>query len=279
MNLGTLYIVSTPIGNLKDITLRALEILKEVDVIAAEDTRHSLILLNHYEIKNKHLISLHEHNEGEKLKSVLKFLQEGKSLALISDAGTPLISDPGYFLVSELQKLAVKIVPIPGPCALITALSVSGLDTTSFKFVGFLPLVKKERQTILENLQKETSTIIFYEAPHRILQLLKELIASFGENKKCVIARELTKTFEELKTGTLQEMQNFFENKEKILGELVVLLEGNLVERPQDFFPEDKIKKILFENLSTKDAAKLMSKITGKKPNFYYQEAINKKSI
>jgi len=220
---GTLYIVSTPIGNLEDITLRALRILKEVDVIAAEDTRHSLKLLNHYGI-SKPLISFWR--EREKLKSVdvLERLYSGQSVALISDAGTPGISDPGAVLIKKAIAENIQVVSIPGPSALISALSLSGLPTEEFTFIGFLPSKKSQRQKVLKDLCLEPRTLILFEAPHRITDTLKDMEEIFVERKAAVI-KEITKIHEGVLRGSISEIRSKLE-KTKIAGEYVIILEG-----------------------------------------------------
>ncbi len=217
-----LYIVATPIGNLEDITFRAIRTLKEVDYIAAEDTRHVQILLNHYEIK-KPTISFHAWSDTRKLSELLGILSQGKSIALVSDAGTPGISDPGYVLIKAAIEHGIKVIPIPGPSAFLTALCASGLATHHFVYYGFLPM-KKGRQTLLETFKTEERTIIFYESTHRIQKTLAELETKFP-GRQVVIARELTKMFEEFFRGTTQEASAHFKSKPP-KGEFVVLLEG-----------------------------------------------------
>ena len=220
---GTLYIVSTPIGNLEDITLRALRILKEVDVIAAEDTRHSLKLLNHYGI-SKPLISFWREREKLKSADVLELLYSGQSVALISDAGTPGISDPGAVLIKKAIAENIQVVSIPGPSALISALSLSGLPTEEFTFIGFLPSKKSQRQKVLKDLCLEPRTLIFFEAPHRITDTLKDMEEIFVERKAAVI-KEITKIHEGVLRGSISEIRSKLE-KTKIAGEYVIILEG-----------------------------------------------------
>ena len=262
-NFGTLYIVATPIGNLKDITLRALEILQSVDLIAAEDTRQSKKLLNHYGI-NTPLISLHEHNEEFRSKLILEKLAENKNIALISDAGTPLISDPGYQLVTIVQAaLQYKIVPIPGPCAAIAALSVSGLPTDRFVFEGFLPAKTTQRRQKLEKLKSETRSIIFYESTHRILESLITMIEVFGAARMAVYARELTKIYETIKSGTLQEIYDFIEKTpQQRKGEIVLIARG-IEEKVTDTDESDveRVLKILIAELPGSQAVDLTVKI------------------
>ncbi len=225
---GELYIVATPIGNLEDITLRAIRTLKEVDIIAAEDTRQTLKLLNHLEI-SKPLISYHRHNEEIKTKELINKLLEGKNIALVSDAGTPVISDPGGEIVKEAIKEEIKIIPIPGPCALITALIASGMDAKEFTFIGFLPQNKKNRKEKLEQIKNAENTLILYEAPHKLLQTLEEL-KSIIDKRKVVLARELTKIHEEFKMGTIEELQKDIINPK---GEYVIIIEKNEKTRRQ----------------------------------------------
>ena len=220
--MGKLYVVATPIGNLEDITLRAINVLKSVDLIAAEDTRHTLKLLNHLEI-SKPLISYHRHNEEIKTKELINKLLEGKNIALVSDAGTPVISDPGGEIVKEAIKEEIKIIPIPGPCALITALIASGMDAKEFTFIGFLPQNKKNRKEKLEQIKNAENTLILYEAPHKLLQTLEEL-KSIIDKRKVVLARELTKIHEEFKMGTIEELQKNIINPK---GEYVIIIEKN----------------------------------------------------
>lgn len=221
---GILYLVATPIGNLDDITLRAIKILKEVDFIAAEDTRHSLKLLNHLEI-SKPLISYHRHNEDVKSNLLIDKLLDGKNIALITDAGTPGISDPGEEIVKQCIENNIKITPIPGACALVNALIASGLDTTEFTFLGFLPLNKKNRKEKLEKITLSANTIILYEAPHKLTATLKDLKEILGD-RKIVLARELTKIHEEFITGTASEL---LERLENIKGEFVLIIEKNTI--------------------------------------------------
>lgn len=220
---GILYIVSTPIGNLSDITVRAIEILKQVDLIAAEDTRHTGVLLKNYGITTP-LTSYHDFNKQKKGPELIERLLSGHSIALVSDAGTPGISDPGYLLIKLAIENQIQIVPIPGPAAFISALVVSGLPTDKFVFEGFLPNKPQKRKRRLEELAQEKRTLIFYESPYRLVKLLEELRQIFGERRICV-ARELTKKFEEIKRGTVSEVQQYFQQG-KIKGELVIVVEG-----------------------------------------------------
>ena len=219
---GILYLVATPIGNLDDITYRAVKILNEVDVIAAEDTRHSLKLLNHLEI-SKPLISYHRHNEENKTELLINKLLNGENIAIITDAGTPAISDPGEEVVKQAIENNIQVVPVPGACALINALIASGMNTKEFVFIGFLPLNKKLRKNKFEEIKQENKTIILYEAPHKINQTLKDLYEELG-NVNIVIARELTKIHEEFIRG---KIKNIMDKYEEIKGEIIIVIEGN----------------------------------------------------
>lgn len=230
---GILYLVATPIGNLEDITFRAINILKEVDLIAAEDTRHTLKLLNHYEI-NKPLISYHRHNEEVKVEGLIEKLKEGKNIAVVSDAGTPAICDPGEVIVKEALKENIKVVPIPGVCAFVNALVASGLDTKEFVFYGFLSINKKIRKEKLEQIKKENKTIILYEAPHKLKNTLEDL-EDILEDRKIVIARELTKIHEEFIRGTAKEILDKYTEPK---GEHIILIEENPIKQEN----EEKLK-------------------------------------
>lgn len=220
---GMLYLVPTPIGNLKDITLRAIEVLKEVDFIVAEDTRTTSHLLNHYQI-SKQLSPYHQHNEHKVLQHLVNQLLEGKKIALVTDAGTPGISDPAFLLVRECIKVGVKVECLPGATAFVPALVNSGIPTNRFCFEGFLPL-KKGRQTLLKKLAEEERTLIFYESPLRLLKTLEEFITYFGEDRICCVSRELTKMFEENKRGTLLEVAEYYKVK-TVKGEIVIVVAG-----------------------------------------------------
>lgn len=220
-----LYIVSTPIGNLEDITLRAIRVLQNCDIIACEDTRHSGLLLQKLNIPHKSLISYYDYNESEKSVEIIKMISEGKSVCLMSDAGTPLISDPGYKLVNEAITNNIKVVPIPGVSALITALSASGLSVHNFTFVGFAPQ-KKGRKTFLTNICMLETTIILYESCHRIEKLLAEFYEIFGDERKICIARELTKFYEEFLRGTVSELREIISKRKGLKGELVVIIDA-----------------------------------------------------
>jgi 16S rRNA (cytidine1402-2'-O)-methyltransferase len=221
---GTLYIVSTPIGNLEDITQRALRILREVDVIACEDTRHTRKLLNHFGIDAK-TISYHEHNEAERAGELCDLLSAGKDIAVVSDAGTPLVSDPGFRIVNVAIEKGINVVPIPGPAAFIAALSGSGLASDQFLFAGFLPARSNPRKTKLEELRALNATLVFYEAPHRIAATLRDARDVLGK-RPAVVARELTKLHEEFVRGTLDELAAAFSESKKARGEIVLLIAG-----------------------------------------------------
>ena len=218
-----LFVVSTPIGNLEDITLRALRVLKEVDLVAAEDTRKTGILLKHHQIKNK-ITSYHDYNKEKKTPFLIRELKSGKDLAVVSDAGTPGISDPCYYLVREAIKEEIRIVPIPGSSALLSALVVSGLPTDRFVFEGFLPQKKSKRVKRLKELSSEKRTLIFFESPHRLIRTIEDLKEMFGE-RRIVVARELTKKFEEIIRGKISDVENHFEIK-GVKGEMVIVVEG-----------------------------------------------------
>ena len=269
---GTLYLVATPIGNLEDITFRAINILKQVDIIAAEDTRQTLKLLNHYEI-SKQLISYHRHNEEVKVESLIQKLKDGNNIALVSDAGTPVISDPGEIIVKEAIKEEINIVPIPGACALINALITSGLDTKEFCFYGFLSLNKKIRKNKLEEIKKENKTIILYEAPHKLLSTLKDL-EKILDNRKIVIARELTKIHEEFLRGTVPEI---LEKYPEPRGEHIIIIEGNSKKENDeeniinDMSVNDMYKLYEKEGLSKNEIIKKIAKNKGVSKNEIYQ--------
>jgi 16S rRNA (cytidine1402-2'-O)-methyltransferase len=271
--LQGLYIVATPIGNLEDFSVRGIETLKNVDRIAAEDTRHSQKLLKHFDIITP-LISLHDHNESASSKILLDCLKKNQSIALISDAGTPLINDPGYRLVRLARQHGIQIIPIPGPCALITALCASGLACDRFVFEGFLPEKNLGRQRKLLEFLNETRTIIFYEAPHRILKLVNDMLTVFGPKRYVVLARELTKTFETIHGDNLEQLKIWLNsNKNQQKGEFVVLVEGSKYLNPYEIDTQ-RILKILLNELPIKQATSLAAKITHEKKNKLYALAL-----
>jgi len=271
---GTLYIVPTPIGNLDDITQRALHVLRDVDVIAAEDTRHSGILLQHFTISTP-LISVHEHNESQRAHGLLKRLAEGESIALISDAGTPLISDPGYVLVNECRSAGFNVTALPGPCAFVTALSGAGLPTDSFSFNGFLPVKQKARLNALSALQGSEQTTVFYEAPRRILTTLNDISEQLGDTRKVAIAKEITKTFEHYEVGTASSCIAWLqEDVARQKGEFVVLIGPDTADKSA--MPHDAISllKTLADVLPLKKAAAIVAEHYGLKKNALYQHGL-----
>lgn len=253
MSSGTLYIVSTPIGNLEDITLRAIRVLKEVDLIAAEDTRHTRHLLDRFEITTP-LTSYHDHNKEEKAPVLVARLLEGSSMALVSDAGTPGISDPGYFLINLAADQKIPVVPVPGATAAIAALSISGLPTDSFVFEGFLPSKHAARLKRLRNLTQEKRTIIFYEAPHKIVKTLEDMIEVFGD-RKAVVTRELTKIHEETIRGMFSDILNHL-REGNVRGEFTIIVHGASTEpAAQDVDPAEYLKNLmLHRGLNKKEA-------------------------
>ncbi len=263
-NPGTLYVVGTPIGNLGDITLRAIETLKKVDLIAAEDTRQSRKLLNHLGIE-KPLTSYYEHNKLTKGPQLLTELQNGKNIALVSDAGMPGVSDPGADLIKSCIEQGLPITVIPGPSALITALVASGLDTGGFVFLGFFPRGRNEQKKLLEQVEKEPRTLIFYESPHRLQATLQVLRDNLGD-RQCCVARELTKIYEEFKRGSISEVLNTF-GEEKVKGELTVLLEGfresESGETPSWEDITEKVTVLREQGFSLGEAAKIAAKQCG----------------
>lgn len=272
---GKLYLVATPIGNLDDITLRAINVLKEVDVIAAEDTRHSLKLLNHLEI-SKPLISYHRHNEEIKKDLLINKLLNGENIALITDAGTPAISDPGEVIVKEAIQNNIEIIPIPGACALINALITSGLDTKEFSFYGFLPLNKKLRLKKFQELKKETKTMIIYEAPHKIVITLNDIYKYLGD-VNIVLARELTKIHESFIRGKISEI---ISQMKEIKGEMIILIEGNKnieENETQNNLPiEEQYKLYKKQGLTKNEAIKKIAKEQGVSKNEIYMQFLNK---
>ena len=276
--IGTLYIVATPIGNLGDITLRAIETLKQVDRIAAEDTRHSSALLKHYSI-SKPVISLHNFNERERLEQMLDILKQGESIALISDAGTPLISDPGFHLVREAKKQGVTVSPLPGACAVIAALSAAGLPTDKFIFEGFLSAKNEARKQQLIALLCEPRTIIFYEAPHRLQETLHAMCNVFGEDREVVVAREITKMYESILSGDLKMLADYYDaHADECRGEVVILLRGAVAEdNAQVSVDPQAVLSILLQELPLKQAVSLACKITGERRNTLYDFALAQK--
>ena len=273
---GTLFIVATPIGNLDDISFRAVKILKSVDLVLAEDTRHSKKLLKHLNIA-KPIRAFHEHNEREKMKAIIGELHSGKSIALISDAGTPLISDPGYFLVAQAKKKGLRVVPIPGPSALITALSASGLASDSFTFLGFLPSKKTARVKLLKSLVSRAETSIFYESPKRILATLTDMHSIFGGSREVCLAKELTKLFETIQTDSIPNLIKYLNiDKSHQKGEFVILVSANdKIDIAEAEAQLDSLLPILCAEMGASKAAKLAAKITGIDKKQCYKRAID----
>lgn len=269
---GDLYLVATPIGNLEDITLRAIKVLKDVDIIAAEDTRHTLKLLNHLEIR-KPLISYHRHNEDIKTTILIDKLLEGKNIALVTDAGTPAISDPGEEVVKQAIKNNIRITPIPGACALINALIVSGFDTKQFSFYGFLPINKKNRKVKFDELKKEKSTIILYEAPHKLLNTLNDILKYLG-NVNIVLAKEITKIHEDFIRGKVQDIIN---NIKDVKGEFIIVIEPKEIESEkvdENLNLEELYIKYKNQGLEKKEIIKRIAKDKGVNKNEIYKQFI-----
>ena len=277
---GKLYLCATPIGNLEDITLRVLRTLKEADLIAAEDTRHSIKLLNHFDIKTP-MTSYHEFNKVEKARYLVDKMREGTNVALITDAGTPGISDPGEELVRQCYEAGIEVTSLPGPAACVTALTISGMATRRFAFEAFLPSDKKEKQEIFEELKKETRTIILYEAPHRLVRTLSELLENLGD-RRISVCRELTKTHETVFRTTVSEALSYYETEEP-RGECVLVIEGkNRLEIQQEqersweaVSIEEHMKRYLDGGTDKKEAMKLVAKDRGMKKRDVYQYLLN----
>ncbi|SER17489.1 16S rRNA (cytidine1402-2'-O)-methyltransferase [Amphritea atlantica] len=278
MSEAVLYVVATPIGNLEDMTPRALRILESVALIAAEDTRHSGRLLSHFNIKTP-MIAVHDHNERQQQQKIIEKLQQGSDIALISDAGTPLISDPGFILVREVRAAGFSVVPLPGCCALIAALCASGVPSDRFIFEGFPPAKSQQRLNFFTALAGENRTLVFYESPHRIVDSLADIVAAFGAGRPVVIARELTKTFETFINGSAAEVLAQVEadpNQRK--GEFVVMVEGAPQQDAGLLDPRSsEVLDILLEELSVKQASALAARITGIKKKVIYQAALDRK--
>ena len=269
-----LFVVATPIGHLDDMTFRAVEVLKSVAVIAAEDTRKSIQLLKHFNIVTP-LTACHDHNENMVIDQLIGRLKNGENIALVSDAGTPLISDPGFKLVRAAQAHGIRVTPVPGACAAIAALSSVGLPSDRFSFEGFLPSKSSQRLLQLEKLKDETQTLIFYEAPHRILASVKDMAQVFGADRAVGFAREITKTFETIKKMTLGELVSFIEhdhNQQK--GEIVLVIGGAAKEVDLDQLKLDQLLTRLLEDLSVKAASQLAADLTGMKKKIAYQRAL-----
>ena len=275
INQGILYIVATPIGNLADISQRAIDILSEVDLIAAEDTRHSRHLMQHYNIKT-HMWAYHDHNEAVQTPVLIEKLLAGESIALISDAGTPLLSDPGYKLVKAAHEAELRVSPVPGACAAIAALSASGLPTDQFHFCGFPPVKSMARMRFFEQFSSETASILFYESSHRIENSLNDMCQVFGEARLAVLARELSKKFETIRKASLRELSDWVvEDENQRKGEFVVIIQGREVQQTESNVSLEHTLKILLEDLPVKQASKLASSITGVKKNLAYKMALD----
>lgn len=273
MSTATLYLVATPIGNLADMVPRALTVLQSVDAIAVEDSRHSGKLLQHFNI-SKPLIPYHDHNERDAAERILHLLQQGKRVALISDAGTPAIADPGYRLVRLAHQNGVRVESVPGACAAITALAGSGLPSDRFLFCGFLPAKQQARCTALQALTQESVTLIFYEAPHRLADTVQDLVDTFGGEREICLARELSKQYETLWLTTLAELaQALTEKRVEERGEIVLIVAGN-TQKNNDQGEDDRILKILLAELPVKQAAALTAQITGASKRELYQRAL-----
>jgi len=271
---GILYVVATPIGNLDDLSPRALLTLNEVSLIAAEDTRHSSKLLRHFGILTP-VTAFHEHNERDKAAELVAFLASGKSIALISDAGTPLVSDPGYRLVRATHAAGIRVVPLPGACAAIVALSASGLPSDRFAFEGFPPVKSAARRAWFEALANEPRTLIVYESPHRIVESLQDMVAVFGAAREAVYARELTKQFETLRHATLEELSHWVaEDANQQRGEIVVLIHGAAPAAVESSDDAARILRILIKELPVSQAAALAAELTGQKKNKLYELAL-----
>lgn len=274
---GTLYIVATPIGNLLDISQRALDILAGVDVVACEDTRHTQKLMSHFSIKN-HTISLHDHNERQRQEQIANMLSEGKSIALVSDAGTPLISDPGFHIVKHLRQQSLNVVPVPGACAAITALCASGLPTDKFTFEGFLPSKSGARQSTLSALIKEPRTMVFYDAPRRALDTIADIVEVLGADRQVAIARELTKTFETIHSDTAGNLQAWLnEDPNQLKGEMVLMIEGAKAD-PDAILPEAELAlSLLVKELPPKKACAIVAELYDLKKKALYDLALSLK--
>ena len=275
---GVLYLVATPIGNLDDITLRAIKVLEESDLIAAEDTRHTLKLLNHLNI-SKPMISYHRHNEEFRCDFLIKELKEGKNIALVSDAGTPGISDPGEEIVKACIGENIKVVPIPGACAFVNALITSGISTKEFCFYGFLPLNKKNRKEKLEEIRDINKTVILYEAPHKIKNTLEDLRKVLNKDRKVVLAREITKIHEEFIRGNIEEI---IEESENLKGEMVLIIEENHKEKENELCNlsiEEHYKYYEEQGFSKKDIIKKIAKDRNVNKNEIYKQFINKEEV
>ena len=274
MQVGTFYVVATPIGNLADLTERAKQVLTSVDVIACEDTRHTAKLLQHLGLR-KPLLSVHEHNERERVEQIARHLEQGQSMALVSDAGTPLISDPGYPLVQALRARGLNVSPIPGVSAIITALSAAGLPTDRFTFEGFLPHKSGAKREKLLAQEQEARTLVYYESKHRILDTLEVMAEVFGAERQACVARELTKTFETFYHGTLPDILSQLQaDADQQKGEFVVMIAGNPNPAPASEVDSNKLFRLLLAELPPKKAAAIIADLTGENKKELYQKAL-----
>ena len=271
---GTLTIVATPIGNLNDMVPRAVQALQSASLIACEDTRHSKKLLNHFSI-DKPCVSYHDHGDRKGIDALLRRLQEGDDIALISDAGTPLISDPGYRIVAEARSRGINVVPIPGACAAVAALSVSGLPTDSFYFGGFLPAKTGQRKNALAGIRDNSETLIFYEAPHRIVATLEDMISELGGNRQAFLGREISKTFETFLHGTLSDLlRQVTEDSNQQRGEIVIVVSGASKKANVVSIDAERVLSLLIKELPASKAASLVAKICGLDKRSLYQKAL-----
>jgi 16S rRNA (cytidine1402-2'-O)-methyltransferase len=271
---AALYVVATPLGNLRDITLRALDVLQSVDAVAAEDTRLTRRLLSHYEIRAQ-LIAVHEHNEEHAAAGINRLLTEGKSVAYVTDAGTPAISDPGALLVSRVREAGLRVIPIPGPSAVTAALSAAGAGARHFLFYGFLPSKAGARREALDGLSSLPYTLVFYEAPHRLVETLEDMVQSLGPDRALVIAREITKMFESFHRCTLGAAPAWLaEDPNRVRGEFVLIVEGAATEPADSDAQAQRVLEILLRELPLKQAVQLATEITGGKKNALYARAL-----
>lgn len=277
LEAGALYVVATPIGNLGDLSERAAQVLRAADIVLAEDTRHSRPLMNHVGSKAR-MVAVHEHNEQEKLAHVRAALEQGQSIALISDAGTPLISDPGYQLVKALRAEGFSVQAVPGACAMVAALSVSGLQTNRFAFEGFLPAKSTARKAALLGLRNETRTLVFYEAPHRVADTITDMAAVFGPQRPATLARELTKLYEEVVSGELADLQSWTQqHPDRCRGEMVLVI-GGAPESESFSVDSESLMEHLLEKLSPSDAAKVAAKATGDSRRRLYDSVMQRRA-
>lgn len=273
---GTLYVIATPIGNLEDISQRAVRLLNQVDLVAAEDTRHSGNLLRHLGIRQD-MLSLHEHNEAQQLERILAELEQGRSVALISDAGTPLVSDPGYRLAQAAHARGLAVSPVPGPSSVMAALSAAGLPTDRFSFEGFLPAKQAARQKVLADLAQDPRTLIFFESPRRVLEALTDMVAAFGADREAAVARELTKAFETIRQQSLGELLAWLTAEPgQQRGEFVLLVAGQRhSDQAEAAQAAERVLRVLLAELPVRQAAKLAAELTGQPRNRLYELALS----